>query len=59
MTQITIANSELDYNTIADLADIIWKEHYIPIIGIPQVDYMLKKFQSAKAIKEQISDGAV
>ena len=43
MTQITIANSELGYKVIASLAELIWKEHYIPITGIPQVDYMLEK----------------
>ncbi len=58
MTKFTLANTELDYNTIASLAEIIWKEHYISIIGVQQVDYMLEKFQSAKAIKEQILDGA-
>jgi len=58
MTKITIANNELDYKTIASLAEFIWQEHYIPIIGIQQVDFMLHKFQSTKAIKEQISEGA-
>ena len=58
MTKFTLANTELDYNTIASLAEIIWKEHYIPIIGIQQVDYMLEKFQSAKAIQQQILEGA-
>ncbi len=58
MAQIKIANTDLDYNTIASLAEIIWKEHYIPIIGIEQVDYMLEKFQSAMAIKIQVLDGA-
>ena len=58
MAKITIVNTELDYKTIAGLAEIIWKEHYTPIIGIQQVDYMLDKFQSAKAIKNQVSEGA-
>lgn len=58
MAQIKIANTDLDYSTIASLAEIIWKEHYIPIIGIEQVEYMLEKFQSAKTVKEQIFDGA-
>ncbi len=58
MTQITIAKNESDYNTIARLAEIVWKEHYTPIIGNQQVDYMLDKFQSANAIKNQVSEGA-
>ncbi|MFH0977526.1 MAG: GNAT family N-acetyltransferase [Spirochaetota bacterium] len=38
------------------LAKEIWTEHYSPIIGKVQVDYMLDKYQSAKAIKNQISN---
>jgi len=40
---------------VADLASKIWNEHYIPIIGVDQVDYMLKTFQSAVAIERQIN----
>ena len=58
MTKINIANSEVDFNTITKLASTIWKEHYTPIIGIEQVDYMLDKFQSVNAIKKQIEEGA-
>jgi len=39
------------------LAATIWREHYPPIIGTPQVDYMLDKFQSFEAIREQIQQG--
>lgn len=42
---------------VAELAGIIWKEHYIPIIGKPQVDYMLEHFQSAPAIEKQLAEG--
>lgn len=40
--------------TAAQLAQSIWTEHYIPIIGKEQTEYMLEKFQSANAIAEQI-----
>jgi len=40
---------------VSKLATSIWSEHYIPIIGADQVTYMLDKFQSEKAITEQIS----
>ncbi len=50
----TYANSQEDYDSISNLAAIIWKEHYTPIIGIEQVTYMLKKYQSASAIKKAI-----
>ena len=42
---------------IAGLAFEIWNEHFTPIIGKAQVDYMLEKFQSKKAITEQIKNG--
>lgn len=42
---------------IAVLAEEIWDEHFTPIIGKAQVDYMLAKFQSKKAIGEQIKEG--
>ena len=52
------ANSKSDYQTLASLATIVWTEHYVPIIGIKQVEYMLEKFQSAKTIEQQILAGA-
>lgn len=57
MIEITKANTTPDYQQIETLADTIWREHYIPIVGKPQIDYMLDKFQSAKAIAEQVEDG--
>lgn len=54
MIEITKASKTPDYILIEKLADIIWREHYIPIVGKPQIDYMLDKFQSAKAISKQI-----
>ena len=41
---------------IAALAGEIWREHYTPIIGEAQVEYMLEKFQSAKQIYEDITE---
>lgn len=41
----------------AALARKIWIDHYVPIIGKVQVDYMLEKFQSERAIREQLADG--
>lgn len=38
------------------LAQSIWREHYIPIIGEAQVEYMLGKFQSKEAIARQIRE---
>jgi len=39
------------------LAREIWTEHYVPIVGQDQVEYMLKSFQSEHALKEQLSGG--
>ncbi len=39
------------------LAFEIWQEHYISIIGLQQVEYMLANFQSALAITQQIQEG--
>ncbi len=40
----------------AQMASAIWNEHYVPIIGQEQVDYMIKTFQSPDAIENQIRD---
>jgi len=39
---------------VAALARAIWEQHYIPIVGPEQVEYMLEKFQSVEAITHQI-----
>ena len=57
MIEITLANTSSDYLKIEELANIIWREHYIPIVGKPQIDYMLDKYQSAKSISKQVSTG--
>ncbi len=46
--------SEEDIEEVVRLAREIWQEHYLPIIGQAQVDYMLEKFQSRDAITRQI-----
>ena len=49
--------TELQIKIVEKLAGEIWRQHYIPIIGKAQVDYMLKNFQSEKALSEQITQG--
>jgi len=56
MIEIKVANKQSDYVLIAQLADTIWRHHYIPITGIGQVEYMLNKYQSADAISKQIEE---
>jgi len=57
MTTILHAATNVNYKIIAELATIIWTEHYTPIIGEPQVTYMLEKYQSAIAIEDQVENG--
>jgi diamine N-acetyltransferase len=47
--------SDQDIAEVARLARRIWNRHYVPIIGQAQVDYMLEKFQSERAIAEQVA----
>lgn len=46
-----------DAPLIAQLADCIWKEHYISIITMEQIEYMLKKMYSKESILQQMSEG--
>lgn len=50
------AEIDADIRAIADLANVIWHEHFTPIIGIEQVEYMLKKFQSYEAISDAVKN---
>lgn len=49
--------NDIQINVIVGLAREIWNEYFTAIIGNSQVDYMLEKFQSKKAITEQLEDG--
>lgn len=42
---------------LSDLATEIVKEHFDPIIGAAQNDYMINMFQSVPAITEQLKNG--
>ena len=57
MTDIVKASNKQHFKDIEILANIIWREHYVTIIGIEQVEYMLKNFQSAEAMYLQFTDG--
>jgi ribosomal protein S18 acetylase RimI-like enzyme len=56
MVKTTPVTSQRDIDALAELAREIWNEHFPPIIGQAQVDYMLEKFQSAPAIARQIHE---
>ncbi|MDW7656250.1 MAG: GNAT family N-acetyltransferase [Bacillota bacterium] len=50
----TVKTTE-DARLIADLARVIWTEHYTPIIGSGQVEYMLENFQSPQRILQDVT----
>ena len=51
---IVLAKTDDDIREIAVLAEEIWNQHFVDIIGKAQVDYMVEKFQSYPALKKQI-----
>ena len=55
--EILKVNRLEDIQVISEIAYEIWHEHFTPIIGIEQVEYMINKFQCFNAIKEQIDGG--
>lgn len=57
MTDLLPAHTDKHFKSIEQLARLIWTQHYTPIIGVNQVEYMLDKFQSFDAISNQINDG--
>jgi diamine N-acetyltransferase len=57
MIRLIPISDESSINRVAVLADKIWRDYYIPIIGQAQVNYMLGRFQSFEAIRKQISQG--
>lgn len=50
---LKVSNKDL-VSIVETLAHSIWREYFPPVIGSPQVEYMLEKFQSRKAILNQI-----
>lgn len=55
--EIIPVTSDKMIHEVADLAEKIWHQHFTPIIGEDQVNYMVEKFQSYPAIKEQLTNG--
>lgn len=49
--------NEEDLRTLASLADIVWHEFFPCILTLEQIDYMVDKFQSFHAMKEQVENG--
>jgi len=56
MTGFQAVHSKEQIADVVRLAREIWQEHYVPIIGQKQVDYMLEKFQSERAVMRQLGE---
>ena len=60
MPDIEIKTAEVaDAALIAALAKEIWTQHYVSIITMEQINFMLEHFQSAEAIIKDIESGTV
>jgi ribosomal protein S18 acetylase RimI-like enzyme len=58
-TMFIAVSTEDQIAIVESLAREIWTEHYTPMIGAKQVEYMLSRFQSRQAISEQIKAGVL
>lgn len=45
-----------ELNDVAALAEEVWTEHYTPLIGAAQTEYMIRVFQSPEKIKNDIRE---
>ena len=56
MVSVRLAENDDDIKKIADLAEIIWHEYFSSLLSPEQIDYMVEKFQSYKAISEAVNN---
>jgi len=59
MVKIIHATSKQEIECVANLARIIWHEHYPSIISLEQIEYMLDLYNSVEAIETQIEEGVL
>jgi len=57
MRSIKQVTEQRDIQAVAELANEIWNEYFVDIIGQAQVDYMLEHYQSVSAITAQLESG--
>ena len=57
MRSIKQVTEQCDIQAVAELANEIWNEYFVDIIGQAQVDYMLDHYQSVSAITAQLESG--
>ncbi len=46
-----------DVETIQQLAEKIWRKHYVEIISMQQIDYMLDKMYDVESLQHQMKNG--
>lgn len=51
------AATDVALDRIAALANEIWHEYYVPLIGLEQVNYMISHFQCYPELKKQVAQG--
>lgn len=56
MNLISVKTDE-DIKELSNLASEIWHEYWPAMLSYDQIEYMLQKFQSENAIKEQLNKG--
>jgi len=56
LIKIVPITSDNDLFVISDLADKIWHQHFNPLIGEKQVDYMLEHFQCYDVMCRQVKE---
>jgi GNAT superfamily N-acetyltransferase len=59
LLRLKTAAGREDIKTLAALAREVWTEHYTPLIGTAQVEYMVNNFQSFKAMEADIAEGYI
>lgn len=56
MIYIKTAENQEDIKKISELADVIWHEYFSSLLSLEQIDYMVEKFQSYKALTEAVNN---
>lgn len=54
--EIKVCETEEQVRILAELASEIWHEYFVSIISKEQIDYMVEKFQSYRALKKAIDE---
>ncbi|NLB99030.1 MAG: GNAT family N-acetyltransferase, partial [Lactobacillales bacterium] len=55
MAKLVPVRDTLQVEDVAQMAEVIWREHYLPILGEAQVRYMLSTLQSEEKMVQDIA----